>query len=86
MKFIPEADLQTIDALWRAASGNRFGYTVQKELWLQSRKNWPKFLQQINWVQGVNNFYRCGSHSHTPHTTVPNYHILASSMNTFHVS
>jgi hypothetical protein len=34
---IPAADLQTVDALWRAASNNRFGYSVQKEMWVQVR-------------------------------------------------
>ena len=58
VKFIPEADLQTMDNLWRAASGNKFGYSVQKELWLQNRRRWDKFFQQIDWVQGENNYYR----------------------------
>lgn len=34
---IPAADLQTVDALWRAASNNKFGYSVQKEMWVQVR-------------------------------------------------
>jgi hypothetical protein len=34
---IPAADLQTVDQLWRAASNNRFGYSVQKEMWVQVR-------------------------------------------------
>lgn len=35
--MIPAADLQTVDALWKAASNNRFGYSVQKEMWVQVR-------------------------------------------------
>jgi hypothetical protein len=35
--MIPAADLQTVDALWRSASNNRFGYSVQKEMWVQVR-------------------------------------------------
>lgn len=54
---IPAADLQTVDQLWRAASGNRFGYSVQKEMWVQAGKRWPKFFKAINWVQGENNVY-----------------------------
>lgn len=29
VQFIPVKDLQTMDALWRAASGGKFGYSVQ---------------------------------------------------------
>lgn len=32
---IPAADLLTVDALWKAASNNKFGYSVQKEMWVQ---------------------------------------------------
>jgi hypothetical protein len=35
--MIPAADLQTVDALWKSASNNRFGYSVQKEMWVQVR-------------------------------------------------
>lgn len=34
---IPATDLQTVDALWRTASKNKFGYSVQKEMWIQVR-------------------------------------------------
>lgn len=55
---IPAADLQTVDALWRAASNNRFGYSVQKEMWVQAGRRWPKFFKAIDWVVGENNVYR----------------------------
>jgi hypothetical protein len=58
VKFIPAADLQTLDRLWRAASGNKFGYSVQKELWVQNRRYWEKFFKAIDWVQGEHNIYR----------------------------
>lgn len=51
-------DMQTLDALWKAASGGKFGYSVQREMWLQARKQWPKFFKAIDWVQGENNVYR----------------------------
>jgi hypothetical protein len=47
-----------VDNLWRAYSNNKFGYTPQRELWLQSKKMWGKFFQRIDWVQGENNIYR----------------------------
>ncbi|KAI7840077.1 hypothetical protein COHA_006207 [Chlorella ohadii] len=58
VKFIPVEDMQTLDALWKAASGGKFGYSVQREMWLQARKQWPKFFKAIDWVQGENNVYR----------------------------
>jgi len=58
VKDIPAADLQTVDKLWLAASGGRYGYSVQKKAWIKSRKVWTKFFQEIDWVQGENNAYR----------------------------
>jgi hypothetical protein len=58
VKFIPEQDLQTIDALWKAASGGKFGYSVQKEVWMQQSKYWSRFFKKIDWTQGENNNYR----------------------------
>lgn len=51
VKFIPEQDLQTIDALWKAASGGKFGYSVQKEVWMQQSKYWSRFFKKIDWTQ-----------------------------------
>ncbi|GFR44326.1 hypothetical protein Agub_g5539 [Astrephomene gubernaculifera] len=58
VKDIPAVDLQTIDNLWRAGSNNKFGYSVQKEIWTQQSKRWPKFFKQIDWTTGENNNYR----------------------------
>jgi len=55
---IPAADLQTVDRLWKAASGGKFGYSVQREIWQQNNKRWSKFFKQIDWTQGENNAYR----------------------------
>ncbi|KAG2430837.1 hypothetical protein HXX76_009811 [Chlamydomonas incerta] len=58
VKNISVTDFQTLDNLWKAASNNKFGYSVQKEIWMQNQKRWPKFFKQIDWVQGENNNYR----------------------------
>ncbi len=58
VKFIPAQDLRVIDALWRAASGNKFGYSVQKEVWVQNRRYWERLFKAIDWVQGEYNMYR----------------------------
>ena len=51
VKFIPEQDLQTIDALWKAASGGKFGFSAQREIWNQQSKYWSRFFKKIEWVQ-----------------------------------
>jgi len=58
VKFIPVEDLQTIDALWKASSKNKFGFSVQKEVWMQQSKYWTRFFKKIDWVQGEMNYYR----------------------------
>jgi hypothetical protein len=45
------ADFQTVDTLWRVASNDKFGYSVQKEVFSQCQKRWGKFFQKIDWVQ-----------------------------------
>lgn len=58
VKTIPEADLRTLDALWRSYSDGRYGYSVQRAAWLRSKKVWTRTFQAIDWVQGENNAYR----------------------------
>jgi hypothetical protein len=58
IKSIPDADMTTMDKLWRASSNGRFGYTVQREMWIQNNRQWTKFFKAIDWVQGENNIYR----------------------------
>ena len=48
----PVTDLQTIDKLWRLHSGGKFGFSVQRELWLGAAKNWEKLWYQIGWKDG----------------------------------
>lgn len=58
VKSIPVEDLRTLDALWSAASNGKFGYKVQRDIWVQNRRQWSKFFKAIDWVQGENNVYR----------------------------
>ena len=39
-------------------SGGKFGYSVQKGVWLANRRNWQKFFKAIDWVVGEDNNYR----------------------------
>jgi len=50
----PIEDLQTLDQLWQVYSEGRFGYSVQRELWLKTGKNWDKLWPLIGWKQGNN--------------------------------
>lgn len=58
VKSISVKDFQALDGLWKAASGGKFGYAVQREIWVQNNRRWPKFFKQIDWVVGENNVYR----------------------------
>lgn len=44
-------DLQTIDRLWFVFSEGKFGYGVQRKIWLNLGKNWEKLWKQIQWKQ-----------------------------------
>ena len=48
-----------MDGLWRSASNGKFGYSVQKELWVQNRRYWERLFKAIDWTHGVHNYYRC---------------------------
>ncbi len=49
VKQIPITDLQTLDLLWVVYSEGKFGFSVQRRLWLSLNKNWEKFWLQIGW-------------------------------------
>jgi hypothetical protein len=50
----PLTDLQTIDRLWYIHSQGKFGFSVQRELWLSLGKNWEKLWPKIGWKTGNN--------------------------------
>jgi GUN4-like len=50
----PIPDLQTINQLWLAYSNDKFGFSVQREIWLGVGKNWDKFWPKIGWKAGNN--------------------------------
>jgi hypothetical protein len=50
----PIADLQTINQLWFIYSEGKFGFWVQRDLWLSLGKNWDKFWVQIGWRKDNN--------------------------------
>ncbi|MBV9390133.1 MAG: GUN4 N-terminal ARM-like repeat domain-containing protein, partial [Chroococcidiopsidaceae cyanobacterium CP_BM_ER_R8_30] len=47
----PKLDLQTINTLWLVHSEGKFGFSVQREIWLGS-PSWEKFWPKIGWKTG----------------------------------
>src|SRR5919202_391548 len=49
----PCADLRNMDNLWKKYSQERFGFSVQKGIWLSSdvNKNLGKFVERVGWGQ-----------------------------------
>lgn len=50
----PITDLKTLDYLWLIHSEGKFGYSIQRELWLGVNKNWDKLWPKIGWKSGRN--------------------------------
>ena len=50
----PVTDLQTIDKLWLNYSEGKFGFSVQREIWLSLGKNWEQLWSKIGWKTGNN--------------------------------
>jgi hypothetical protein len=49
VRQISSESLLTIDALWLKYSGGKFGYSVQRKLWLSVNQNWEKLWENIGW-------------------------------------
>jgi hypothetical protein len=48
----PVRDLQTIDTLWRVYSEGKFGFSVQREIWISVGQNWEQLWPRIHWKSG----------------------------------
>ena len=73
---LPTIDLHTIDALWLFHSEGKFGFSVQREMWLGMGKNWDKLWPKIGWKEG-NNWTRYPG-SFTWDLTAPRGHLPLS--------
>ncbi|TKY67455.1 Tetrapyrrole-binding protein [Spatholobus suberectus] len=51
VQFIPEADLKTIDSLWREHSDSKFGYSVQKRILDKANGDFTKFFIKVGWMK-----------------------------------
>lgn len=52
VESFPIPDLQTVNTLWLVYSEGKFGFSVQRELWLAVGKNWEKLWMKIGWKNG----------------------------------
>ena len=54
IESFPISDLLTVNNLWLTYSEGKFGFSVQREIWLSLGKNWEKFWPKIGWKNGNN--------------------------------
>lgn len=48
---LPIDDLFIIDLLWRIYSEGKFGFSVQREIWILNNCNWEILWQKIGWIK-----------------------------------
>nr|YP_009402628.1 GUN4 protein [Compsopogon caeruleus]ARX96166.1 GUN4 protein [Compsopogon caeruleus] len=51
IKKIPFNDLLLIDRLWQIYSEGKFGFSVQRKIWLSVNKDWNILWKKIGWKQ-----------------------------------
>nr|QCI04967.1 hypothetical protein [Callithamnion tetricum] len=51
---LPINDLLIIDLLWRIYSLDKFGFSIQRQIWLSNNCNWEKFWETIEWTKKGN--------------------------------
>jgi GUN4-like/ARM-like repeat domain, GUN4-N terminal len=50
----PATDLRTLDLLWSIHSEGKFGFSVQRQMWLSLGKDFTKLWQKIGWRKDNN--------------------------------
>lgn len=50
----PSTDLHTINSLWWVYSEGKFGFSVQRKIWLSVGQDFTKLWPKINWKNGNN--------------------------------
>lgn len=48
----PITDLKTLDRLWRMSSEGKFGFSVQRRIWLSVGQDFSQLWTKINWKSG----------------------------------
>jgi hypothetical protein len=50
----PLGELLKIDSLWKEHSQGKFGFTIQKNIWSRSKRNFNNFSSKVGWRIGKN--------------------------------
>lgn len=58
IQFIPKTELFKIDLLWKTYSKGKFGFSIQKKIWIQYNKKWDKLWEINNWIESDNGTMR----------------------------
>ena len=69
----PTKDLQTIDKLWTTYSIGKFGFSIQRKIWLHNNKDWEKLWHTIGWKVNKKNLRY--PHEFTWDHTAPTGHL-----------
>nr|YP_010850744.1 hypothetical protein Ycf53 [Lophurella mutabilis]WGH13559.1 hypothetical protein Ycf53 [Lophurella mutabilis] len=51
IQFIPKEDLFILDLLWKIYSKGKFGFSIQKKIWIKNNKKWDKLWEKIDWLK-----------------------------------
>nr|QUE27995.1 Ycf53 [Sahlingia subintegra] len=51
VKKIPESELKILDNLWKTYSKGKFGFSVQRQIWLGNNQDWNLLWDKIGWRQ-----------------------------------
>ena len=51
INFIPVSELFVIDLLWKTYSKGKFGFSVQKSIWMKYNNKWDKLWEKIKWSE-----------------------------------
>ena len=52
VESFPVTDLRTLDRLWQMHSEGKFGFSVQRKIWLSVGKDFSKLWTKIDWKSG----------------------------------
>ena len=52
VESIPVTDLRTLDNLWLMYSQGKFGFSIQRKIWLSVGKDFSKLWHKIDWKSG----------------------------------
>nr|YP_009394463.1 hypothetical protein [Vertebrata thuyoides]ARW63025.1 hypothetical protein [Vertebrata thuyoides] len=75
IQFIPKTELFQIDLLWKIYSNGKFGFSVQKEIWIKYNKKWDKLWEKIKWLKIENGIMKRYPQEFTWTTDAPEGHL-----------